>query len=96
MRVVNQESDAIDYRLHILGIRVWKDTAQLIAKYGEEWTTIGFAENYRCISQSRPRSWKLQVTILSASQLTNTTRNALVLISAKCSPKKRHARQRRN
>jgi hypothetical protein len=43
MRVVNQESDAIDYRLHIIGIRVWKDTTQLIAKYGEEWTTIGFA-----------------------------------------------------
>lgn len=31
----------IDYRLNILGIRVWERSCQLIAKSGEEWTTLG-------------------------------------------------------
>ena len=36
------EGDGVDYRLHLLGIRVSKGTAQLIAKYRDsEWTTLG-------------------------------------------------------
>ena len=36
------QSGAIDYRLNLLGIRVWKDGVQLIAKWRDnEWTTIG-------------------------------------------------------
>ena len=31
----------IDYCLHILGIRVWEKSCQLIAKDRGEWTTIG-------------------------------------------------------
>jgi len=36
------EGDVVDYRLNLLGIRLSKGTAQLIAKYGvSEWTTLG-------------------------------------------------------
>jgi hypothetical protein len=31
----------IDYRLNILGIRVWEHSCQLIARSGSEWSTIG-------------------------------------------------------
>jgi hypothetical protein len=42
MKVVNREARTIDYRLNLLGIRVSKDTAQLIARWrGDEWSTIG-------------------------------------------------------
>jgi hypothetical protein len=42
MRVLNREAATIDYRLNLLGIRVWKDSAQLIAKRsGNQWDTIG-------------------------------------------------------
>ena len=42
MKVVNREARTIDYRLNLLGIRVSKDAAQLIAKWrGDEWSTIG-------------------------------------------------------
>ena len=41
MKVVNREA-RIDYRLNLLGIRVSKDAAQLIARWrGDEWSTIG-------------------------------------------------------
>jgi len=32
---------AIDYRLNILGVRVWEHSCQLIARSGQEWSTIG-------------------------------------------------------
>jgi hypothetical protein len=42
MKIVNREARTIDYRLNLLGIRVSKDGAQLIAKWrGDEWATIG-------------------------------------------------------
>jgi hypothetical protein len=42
MRVVNRDAGMIDYRLNLLGVRVWKNAAQLIAKWHEnEWATIG-------------------------------------------------------
>ena len=42
MKVVNREAGTIDYRLNLLGIRVSKDAAQLIARWrGDEWSTIG-------------------------------------------------------
>src|SRR5208283_4657067 len=31
----------IDYRLNILGIRVWERSCQLIARMGKDWGTIG-------------------------------------------------------
>jgi hypothetical protein len=41
MRIVKRELEAIDYRMNLLGIRVWKDRAQLIARSGDEWTPLG-------------------------------------------------------
>ena len=42
MKMVNREARTIDYRMNLLGIRVSKDAAYLIAKWrGDEWTTIG-------------------------------------------------------
>jgi len=42
MKVVNEGAGTIDYRLNLLGIRVTKDSAQLVAKSHEnDWTTIG-------------------------------------------------------
>lgn len=35
------KKNSIEYRLHILGIRVWADTCQLIDKDGDSWRTIG-------------------------------------------------------
>jgi len=41
MRILHK-GGVVDYRLHLLGIRLSKGTAQLIAKYGDsEWTTLG-------------------------------------------------------
>jgi hypothetical protein len=42
MRVVKAQDGYVDYRLHILGIRVWRGCAQLIAKDGESWDPFGF------------------------------------------------------
>jgi hypothetical protein len=42
MKIVNRDAGMIDYRLNQLGIRVWNNAAQLIAKWHEtEWATIG-------------------------------------------------------
>ena len=41
MKVVNRNEGSIDYRLNILGIRVWENSCQLIAKGAGEWSTIG-------------------------------------------------------
>ena len=42
MKIVNRDEGMIDYRLNLLGIRVWNNGAQLIAKWHEnEWATIG-------------------------------------------------------
>jgi len=42
MKAVNRQSNTIDYRLNLLGIRICQDGAQLIAKWRDkEWTTIG-------------------------------------------------------
>jgi hypothetical protein len=41
MRVVIAEEGCVDYRLHILGIRIWREYAQLIARDGEPWKPIG-------------------------------------------------------
>lgn len=35
----------IDYRLNILGLRVWKDACQLISKNGRDWGTLGPAHS---------------------------------------------------
>jgi hypothetical protein len=41
MKVVNRNERWIDYRLNILGIRVWESSCQLIAKGAGDWSTIG-------------------------------------------------------
>lgn len=42
MKVVNLAERWIGYRLNILGIRVWKENCQLVAKIsGDRWETIG-------------------------------------------------------
>ena len=41
MKVVDRNEGLIDYRLNILGIRVWENSCQLIAKGAGEWSTIG-------------------------------------------------------
>ena len=43
MRIVNRGTATIDYRLHRrhMGVRVWKDRCQIIARFGVEWTTVG-------------------------------------------------------
>jgi hypothetical protein len=41
VRVVNRSGRWIGHRLNILGIRVWVDTCQLVARNGTEWITLG-------------------------------------------------------
>jgi hypothetical protein len=41
MRVADRVGRVIDYRLNILGIRVWQDACQLIARSGAEWSALG-------------------------------------------------------
>jgi hypothetical protein len=41
MKVVDRAARLIDYRLNILGIRVWPDACQLIARSGAEWSPLG-------------------------------------------------------
>jgi hypothetical protein len=38
---INRDEGWIGYRLNILGIRVWPDKCQLVAKSGTEWVTLG-------------------------------------------------------
>ena len=41
VRVASPDGCFIDYRLNILGIRVWEDSCQLISRSGAEWITLG-------------------------------------------------------
>jgi|SRR5579871_2255700 len=41
MRVANASEGFIDYRLNILGIRVWRNRCQLIAENGKGWIPLG-------------------------------------------------------
>ena len=41
VRVENPAARFIGYQLHILGIRVWEHSCQLIARSGAEWSTLG-------------------------------------------------------
>ena len=41
MRVADVLNGSIDYRLNILGVRVWEGACQLIAKSGPGWETMG-------------------------------------------------------
>jgi hypothetical protein len=40
-RVPNPVEQYIGYRLNILGVRVWKDRCQLIARRGDQWMPLG-------------------------------------------------------
>jgi hypothetical protein len=40
-RHADHTNNHIDYCLNILGIRVWKESCQLIAKSNGDWTFIG-------------------------------------------------------
>lgn len=44
MRVVNREERHISYTLNILGLRVFEDVCELIARRGDEWVSIGSAK----------------------------------------------------
>jgi hypothetical protein len=39
--IINKDEGWVGYRLNILGIRVWPDKCQLVARTGEEWITLG-------------------------------------------------------
>lgn len=41
MRVANRSERWIGYRLNQLGIRVWQNACQLVARNGNEWITLG-------------------------------------------------------
>jgi hypothetical protein len=41
MRVADRTAGTIDYRLNLLGVRVFEHCCQLIARAGEEWTVLG-------------------------------------------------------
>ena len=41
MTVINKQEGWIGHRLTQLGIRVWPDRCQLVAKTGEQWMTLG-------------------------------------------------------
>jgi hypothetical protein len=39
--IFNKQDGWIGYRLNILGIRVWADKCQLIAKSADQWVVLG-------------------------------------------------------
>jgi hypothetical protein len=41
VQIISKEEGWIGHRLNILGIRVWNDKCQLVAKVGEDWITLG-------------------------------------------------------
>ena len=41
LRIINRETQQIDYRLNILGVRVWKSACQLIARGQGDWVSVG-------------------------------------------------------
>jgi hypothetical protein len=41
VRIVNRSGRWIGHRLNILGIRVWGDACQLVARNGTEWIPLG-------------------------------------------------------
>jgi hypothetical protein len=41
MRFVDQHERFIDYRLNLLGIRVWPQCCQLVSRNGNEWIALG-------------------------------------------------------
>ena len=53
MRIEMPQLGAIDYRMNLLGIRARKNTAQLIARFGKGWTTLGTSQE---LPLSTPRT----------------------------------------
>ena len=45
VRVVNRNARWIGHRLNILGLRVWEDACQLVARNGNDWITLGPARD---------------------------------------------------
>lgn len=41
MRVANQLEQCIGYRLHVIGVRVYREYCQLVGRVDGEWTTMG-------------------------------------------------------
>ena len=41
MKIADAASGTLDYRLNILGVRVWEQSCQLIAKSAQGWETLG-------------------------------------------------------
>lgn len=45
-KIVDLESRRIDYRLNILGVRVWENSCRLIAKTEKGWVPVGGAHEF--------------------------------------------------
>jgi hypothetical protein len=41
IRIVDRETQQIDYHLNLLGVRVWRRACQLIARSDGKWASIG-------------------------------------------------------
>ena len=41
MRIIDKQEGWIGHRLNLLGIRVYRDRCQLVAKTGDKWMTLG-------------------------------------------------------
>lgn len=65
MRVVNKHKRCISYTLNILGIRVFEEKCELIAKHGDQWVPIGNAKQLPLDVQlaADPQSDPLLLTI---------------------------------
>ena len=56
MKVVNRAEGWIGYRSNILGIRVWENDCQLVAKIGgDKWETIGPRRTLLALVNDFPR-----------------------------------------
>jgi hypothetical protein len=68
VRVVNQQEQCIGYRLNILGVRVYRDYCQLIAKSGNEWLTVGPMKPLPVIVPTDPGDLGTDPLLLTAYQ----------------------------
>jgi hypothetical protein len=68
MRVVNTGKHYIGYRLNILGVRVYRDYCQLVARVADDWVTIGSPRNLPVMVPADPREAGSDPLLLTAFQ----------------------------
>jgi hypothetical protein len=68
VRVVNKQLQCIGYRLNLLGVRVYRHHAQLVARSGGEWVTIGPPRELPIEVPSAVTELGLDTLLLTASQ----------------------------